>query len=336
MSKKNTNPRVGTLADNGGPTLTIALLTNSPAIDAADDSAAPDFDQRGMVRPNGPRSDIGAFETSFQPTVSIQVLEGTNALAGVNIAIGSNVVVTTGADGRVSTNLPPGTYTLTPSLAGKAFQPSSVEIQIPPGTNIVFTAVGAFSISGQVLEGEAGLSGATVSADAFTAVTGPDGTYTINGVPAGTYFVFASLAGFRFSAAQEVTVGPNATGVNFYVSNRLFTISGTVLEGTNGLEGVTFQEFASLMTDSNGVFRISNLQPDTYTFTPRKIGTTYGFDPPTRTVVLTTQDVTNVDFQAGMLMASLSIMENGQVSFSVLGQPATNCVEVSSNWSTGK
>jgi hypothetical protein len=51
------------LADNGGPTLTHALVAGSPAIDAAPtDSHCPATDQRGNPRPQGGGCDIGAFE----------------------------------------------------------------------------------------------------------------------------------------------------------------------------------------------------------------------------------------------------------------------------------
>jgi hypothetical protein len=58
----NTNPLLDTeLRDNGGPTLTLALLPGSPAIDA--DACPPPFtDQRGVLRPQGARCDMGAFE----------------------------------------------------------------------------------------------------------------------------------------------------------------------------------------------------------------------------------------------------------------------------------
>lgn len=60
--RPNTNPRLGTLADNGGPTDTQALLRGSPAIDAA--VGCPRHDQRGASRPAGARCDIGAYEHS--------------------------------------------------------------------------------------------------------------------------------------------------------------------------------------------------------------------------------------------------------------------------------
>ncbi len=52
-----------TLADNGGPTLTHALVSGSPAIDASPvDADCPTTDQRGVARPQGVACDIGAFE----------------------------------------------------------------------------------------------------------------------------------------------------------------------------------------------------------------------------------------------------------------------------------
>jgi hypothetical protein len=57
----NTDPKLGPLADNGGPTPTHALI-GSPAIDAADSSSCPSTDQRGAPRPSGLACDIGAYE----------------------------------------------------------------------------------------------------------------------------------------------------------------------------------------------------------------------------------------------------------------------------------
>ena len=57
------DPKLGALADNGGPTQTLAVLAGSPAIDAGSDAICPDTDQRGMPRPQGIRCDIGAYET---------------------------------------------------------------------------------------------------------------------------------------------------------------------------------------------------------------------------------------------------------------------------------
>ena len=62
----NTNPMLGLLQNNGGPTFTHALLVGSPAID----SGRPEFDQRGpeFNRVVNGRIDIGAFEVQPTPT----------------------------------------------------------------------------------------------------------------------------------------------------------------------------------------------------------------------------------------------------------------------------
>ncbi len=63
-----TDPMLDVLAENGGPTATLALLPGSPAIDTGSNdlcAAAPvdGIDQRGGERPVGAACDIGAFET---------------------------------------------------------------------------------------------------------------------------------------------------------------------------------------------------------------------------------------------------------------------------------
>ena len=57
------DPGLGPLADNGGPTLTHALLSGSIAFDAGDCAGGTiNSDQRGVSRPQGEACDIGAFE----------------------------------------------------------------------------------------------------------------------------------------------------------------------------------------------------------------------------------------------------------------------------------
>jgi hypothetical protein len=64
------DPKLGPLANNGGPTQTMALLPGSPAIDAGDNSLVPagvTTDQRGFARIAGGTVDIGAYEVQANP-----------------------------------------------------------------------------------------------------------------------------------------------------------------------------------------------------------------------------------------------------------------------------
>jgi len=63
--------KLGPLQNNGGPTLTHALLLGSHAIDAGSGAAEPAIDQRGYNR-NG-ASDSGAFEFDGAPPVALRV-----------------------------------------------------------------------------------------------------------------------------------------------------------------------------------------------------------------------------------------------------------------------
>ena len=110
--RPNTNPKLDPagLRDNGGLTPTIALQSDSPAIDTGNDSSAPPSDQRGLSRVG--RSDIGAFE--FQgigpsPTAapsptpnpsarSLNISTRLNVLTDDNALIGGFII--TGSDNK--------------------------------------------------------------------------------------------------------------------------------------------------------------------------------------------------------------------------------------------
>jgi len=148
----NPDPLLGPLADNGGPTMTMALLPGSPAIDAG--VSVPDVatDQRGILRSQGIAPDIGAFESRG---FTLAIASGDNQVAGVLAPFAAPLVlvvaspfgepvaggrvsfaapatgpsagltanvVTLGPDGRASVqavaNSLAGTYTITAKAAG--------------------------------------------------------------------------------------------------------------------------------------------------------------------------------------------------------------------------
>jgi hypothetical protein len=72
------DPQLGTLADNGGPSLTLAIPSSSPAYDAT--SSCPGTDQRGvsLLQRGASRCDLGAYQisapTTYVPNVSANSL----------------------------------------------------------------------------------------------------------------------------------------------------------------------------------------------------------------------------------------------------------------------
>ncbi len=75
-----TNPLLGPLQNNGGPSWTQALLPNSPAIDAGSpqpiggQSPCEAKDQRGISRPVGLHCDIGAYEAPISKHVYLPAI----------------------------------------------------------------------------------------------------------------------------------------------------------------------------------------------------------------------------------------------------------------------
>ena len=68
-----TDPRLGPLQGNGGPTLTMQPRPGSPAIDFGSAVGAPSVDQRGATRPSGNGVDMGAVEVGPSgPVLSLQ------------------------------------------------------------------------------------------------------------------------------------------------------------------------------------------------------------------------------------------------------------------------
>ncbi len=65
--QNDSDPLLGPLAGNGGPTLTHLPLAGSPLIDQGDAASCPAGDQRDVARPQGEGCDIGTVEVSDPP-----------------------------------------------------------------------------------------------------------------------------------------------------------------------------------------------------------------------------------------------------------------------------
>jgi hypothetical protein len=91
------NAKLSVLQDNGGPTLTIALLPGSPALGVgacSDANGAPlTVDQRGFPRPQVSGCDIGAFENQAPTLICpvAQTVEGCSSHDGSFVSLAATV-----------------------------------------------------------------------------------------------------------------------------------------------------------------------------------------------------------------------------------------------------
>jgi hypothetical protein len=174
----------------------------------------------------------------------------------------------------------------------------------------------AFSIRGQVTLGGVGLSNVTVSAAGQTYVTGADGNYAFSYVCAGVYPVTASSPDFQFAPATNyVTLSAaDANGVNF-AALALFSLSGQVLQGANGLPGVKVAVGTNVtFTDASGHYTNRSLvEGTTVLVTPSLSG--YAFAPAARSLTLSS-NTAGVNFLAFPSLAiTLAPSGSAQLAF---------------------
>ncbi len=222
----NTDPHLGSLSDNGGPTLTHALLTGSPAIDGGDPDFDPnDFtpplttDQRGagFERVVGGRVDVGAFEVqNTAPVITLNGQDPTTIECGTGIyeelaaaldAEDGNLtgsIVITG--GPVSPGMP-GTFTLTYNVTDSGGLAAAT---VTRTVNVVDTTAPVISLVGNdTLMQEAGTSftdpGTNLIEACDTALTVTIGGDAVDVTMVGDYVITYNATDASSNAAAQVT-----------------------------------------------------------------------------------------------------------------------------------
>jgi len=261
-------------------------------------------------------SSVGNQDFSATPpptyTISGSVnLSAGGRLGGVVVALSgpSPGTATTDASGQYSfSGLGNGGYTVTPTLGGYTFAPTSRSVTVngssAPSQDFTATAVvSTFKISGTMLGGaRAGVTITLSGTPDRTAVTDASGNYAFTGVANGTYTLTPSLAGFTFSPVDRTVLvsGADLTGRDFTAfavagTHRISgTVSGAVTAGvTITLSGTPAR---TTTTDAAGAWSFAGIADGSYTVTPGKGG--YSFSPASRSVTVGGADVTAQDFTA--------------------------------------
>ena len=110
------NPLLGGLGDYGGPTETVALLTDSPALDHGITLNDIALDQRGIDRPSGGAPDAGAFEARLPEPPTFTMPE-------ISVVTGSDVFDLFAASGASGNGFFSG-----PGVTDGYFDPTAVGI----------------------------------------------------------------------------------------------------------------------------------------------------------------------------------------------------------------
>ncbi len=266
------DPLLGDLADNGGPTQTMALSDGSPALNAGSNALIPSgvtTDQRGDARIVNNVVDIGAYE-SQKDTV------------GPTVTIGDPSIAMTASD----------SVTFTVTYADEHFSASTLSL-----TDIILVATDTAS-------GTVGLSGSGTSyLITISGITG-DGTLHIT-LAADTAY---DLSGNPALGATSATFLVNNTAPTSSVAalpatetSTSFTVNWSGSDGTGGSGIASYNVYVS---DNGGSYTLwqNDVTIVSATYTTGQNGHTYGF------YSVATDNVGNVQATPGAAQASTTVL----------------------------
>jgi len=214
--------------------------------------------------------------------------------ASVSIQIDEQVTITvaTGNDGSYNlTNLQEGTYRVTASKDGFETRSNSnvtvVRETITENVNFSLDEKPT-RLHGVIRSGTLLLAGVNISVSGTTRynVTGPDGSYEILDLPAGTYTIAASPAGYQTAIIPNVVIPP---GGDVELNINLTGLPGAIVRGTVLIDGTTTgianvlvtmvsadpdlgDWSRSTTTNFKGQFEFTGLEAGNYTLSLEKTG----------------------------------------------------------------
>lgn len=284
------------------------------------------------VTVNGGNITNAAFTASTATyTISGTITSG----PGVTVSLGgaaSQTVITNGSGVYSFTGVANGSYTVTPSSSSLNFTPGSQAVTVS-GANVTGLNFAAstpppatYTISGTIASGP-GLTVSLSGAASRTTTTNTSGFYSFTGVANGSYTVAPSSSSLIISpTSQSVTVsGANRTNINFTASPPTYTISGTITSSPSSLSAgvqvaLSGAGSATTTTNSSGAFTFTNVANGAYTVTPS--GSSLNFSPTSRSVTVSSANVTGVTFTAST-PPPVTYTISGTISPSSLGAGAT-------------
>lgn len=184
---------LGALADNGGPTATVALDPASPAIDGAVLIGGFSTDQRGIARPRGALPDIGAFEA---PTTAPVITTTTTSTTFTTMLPGSFQFAASGSPQPVFSHngaLPAGVTLNTDGLLSgtpELFNEGIYPITVTADNGTAPAASKAFAL---VVQQGAPLVISSPATTTFTTIRSNSFQFIASGTPSPTFSFTGSL-----------------------------------------------------------------------------------------------------------------------------------------------
>ena len=254
----------------------------------------------------------GTNFTATTAAVTYSISGAVSGATGVTLTLsGGNTGSVVAGSGGVYTfsGLVPGSYTVTPSLSGFTFSPTSILVTLGTANSTTnnFTATAipvSHSLAGTVSgDTSSGVTITVTGTATASATTDSSGNYSVTGIYDGSYTITPSKTGYTFTPSSlAVTVsGAAVTGKNFVaVANAAptYSISGAVSGAVQSGVTVTLSGAGSASTTSNGSgnYTFAGLVNGSYTITPSMAG--YTFSPASATATVSGANITGTNFVA--------------------------------------
>ncbi|PZX93205.1 glycoside hydrolase [Flavobacterium aquariorum] len=219
--------------------------------------------------------------TALVPDVTVELRDASNAVLQTVVSTTGNFTFNNLASGQ--------NYTVTALKATYSFTPVTLTNVTLNQTAVVINGTQpTYTVSGTVLDGTTPISGVTVSATSgttvLTAVSNASGVYNVAGLTAGLNFtVTAAKSGFSYAPASTVYNAINANKTLNFAQNAPtvnYTVSGTILNGTTPISGVTVTATSAggtftAVSNSSGIYSLSLPSAADYTVAAALTGQTY-------------------------------------------------------------
>ena len=299
-------------------------LTDVPAGSYTLSATKADFTfSRGFAAPLAVSADATGLDFTATPVAGYavrgKVTAGGMGVAGVVVSDGSRTATTNASGDYTLSTVPTGRYTLTATAPGWQFSASGftnpLEVLGGDVANANFIASGGY-VSGML---PASLTTAPTVTDGVRTVTATRGQptspwyYSMSGIPNGAWNLVASAPGVTLvpsNFANPVTLPATGGGMSYdfqLAASPGYAVSGTIRTGGTPLPGVTVSDGTrTSTTDSLGRYVLVGVPAGTYTLTPSS--GSYSFVPATKSVTVSTANVTGQDFTTTVVNAPPTVV----------------------------